>query len=294
MRIIKRRLIDDFEKTKTFSEQIKPVFETRVITITSGKGGVGKTNLAVNLAISLAQKGSRVILLDADLGLANVDVLLGVAPPLTLYDYLYRGVSIEDILYPGPGGIKIISGGSGIFELAQLTLNERSRLIMNLSKLEQLADLVLIDTGAGISKDVLAFCAAADEVYLVINPEPTSLTDAYALIKVLDRFDLHREAYFFVNQSRSDKETKDTIYRLESIVNKYLNINIKYMGDIAYDQSVLKAVKNQKPFLLAAPDSRASRDIKKIAYSVLKKEWNNNEDESGLQGFISKLSRLFR
>jgi len=294
MRIIKRSYVSDFKEARTFPEDIKPAFKTRVITITSGKGGVGKTNIAVNLAISLAQEGSRVILFDADLGLANVDVLLGVTPPLTLYDYLYREVSIEDVLYPGPDGVKIISGGSGILELAQLTISARSKIIKNLSKLEQLADLVLIDTGAGISKDVLAFCAAADEVYVVITPEPTSLTDAYALIKVLDRFSLHREVYFFVNQSRSDLETKDTINRLEAIVNKYLKIKVKFMGDIPYDQSILKAVRNQRPFVLAMPNSRASREMKKIAYSVLKKERKNNEGESGLQGFISKLSKLFR
>ncbi len=294
MRILKRSVLKNYtEKTSTQSGSV-PAWASRVITITSGKGGVGKTNLAVNLAIALAQQSQRVIIFDADLGLANVDVLLGVAPPLTLYDHLFSDVPIEQILFPGPAGINIISGGSGFLELANLNNSQRSRLLKNIEKLDRLADFIFIDTSAGISKNVLAFCAAADEVFLVVTPEPTSLTDAYGLIKVMDRFKLHREVFFIVNQSRSSSESIDTVYRLKTLVDKYLSIHLNYLGDISFDQTIVRAVKNQKPFLLAHPDAAASGAVKKIAFSLLHREWKAEEEERGLKGFISKLSRLLR
>lgn len=292
MRIIKRGFIRE-DKEAPPSENPAPARGARIITITSGKGGVGKTNITVNLAIALAQAGRRVIIFDADLGLANVDVLLGVTPRRTLYDHLYRDVSIENILFPGPGGISIISGGSGFLELANLTAKQRSNLVKNLEKLDRMADIVLIDTGAGISKDVLAFCAAADEVILVITPEPTSLADAYGLIKVLDRFNLHREVHFIVNQVRSCGESNETVYRMNHLVDKYLTIRLNYLGDICYDQTIVSSVKQQSPFILASPTSRAALAVKKIAFSLIDKKWVV-EEESGLKGFISKLSRLFR
>lgn len=265
----------------------------RVITVTSGKGGVGKTSITVNLAIAMARVGKRVIIFDADLGLANVDVLLGVTPRLTLYDHLYRDVPIEDVLFPVPGGVSIISGGSGFLELANLTPRQRSNLVKNLVKLDRTADVVLVDTGAGISRDVLAFCAAADEVILVVTPEPTSLADAYGLVKVLDRFKLHREIRYIVNQARSSADSVETVRRLNQLVDKYLTTRLVYLGDICYDQAVVSSVKQQTPFLLASPRSRAALAVEKIAFHLagVKRE---AAGEQGLKGFISKLSRLFR
>ncbi|SFQ97120.1 MinD/ParA family protein [Desulfoscipio geothermicus] len=291
MRILKRNFFKD--ETQSFPHEPVPAWGPRVITVTSGKGGVGKTSLTVNLAIALVQLGQRVIIFDADLGLANVDVLLDVAPSLTLYDHIYRDVPIEDILLPGPGGIKIISGGSGFLELTNLSSSQRAGLLKNIEKLNRMADFVLIDTGAGISKDVLAFCAAADDVFMVITPEPTSLADAYGLIKVLDRFKVHRELFFVVNQTHNDRETSHTVERLRAVVDNYLTIKLNYLGDIWYDQAVSRAVKNQRPFILSDSNARAAIAVKKIAHAILHKEWAT-EEERGLRGFVNKLSRLFR
>ena len=296
MRIIKRSSINhDKSETSPREEHVPHARGPKVITVTSGKGGVGKTNLTVNLAIALAREGRRVIIFDADLGLANVEVLLGLAPALSLFDHLYKGVPIEDTLCGGPAGIKIIPGGSGFLELANLNSKQRSRLLAGIAKLNRLADFVLIDTGAGISKDVLAFCAAADEVFVVVTPEPTSLTDAYGLIKVLDKFKLHRDVHFIVNQSRGDSEAKDTVIRLKALAGKYLSIGVNYLGDIQYDPAVVRAVKSQMPFLVSSPGSPAATSLKKITYAVLNKDRvAEHDDEQGLQGFINKLGRLFK
>lgn len=292
MRIIKRNTVDQYmlRDSKTV-----PAWGPRVITITSGKGGVGKTNLTVNMAIALAQYNQRVIIFDADLGLANVDVLLGVTPPVNLYDHLYRGAPIEEALTPGPGNIKIISGGSGFLELANLSSRQRSMLLESVNRLNRTADFILIDTGAGISKDVLAFCAAADEVLIVVTPEPTSLADAYGLVKVLDRFNLHRDVHIAINQSRGENESADTINRLQTLAVKYLSIKLNYLGNVQYDPAVVRAVKNQKPFLLSNPECPAAVEMKKMAAAVLNRMCVPEQaSEHGLQGFISKLSRLFK
>ncbi|HBX23687.1 MAG TPA: MinD/ParA family protein [Desulfotomaculum sp.] len=290
MRIIKHNTFN--EPVDRDSEAV-PAWGPRVLTITSGKGGVGKTNLSVNLAIALTQLKQRVIIFDADLGLANVDVLLGVTPPFNLYDHLYKGIPIEDVLTPGPGGIRIISGGSGFLELACLTSQQHSRLLEGLNKLNELADFIIIDTGAGISKEVLAFCAAADEVLVVVAPEPTSLADAYGLIKVIDRFKLHRDAYLIVNQSHSEGESLDTVNRLRVLAGKYLSVKVNYLGDIRFDPCVSQAVKKQQPFLLY--NCAAAAGVKKIAHAILHKTMaTEQQTEQGLPGFISKLGRLFR
>lgn len=294
MRIIKRIFAKEDTNEVSCPQKEVPVWGPRIITVTSGKGGVGKTNLSVNLAIALSQLEQRVIIFDADLGMANVDVLLGLAPQLTLYDHLYRNVPIENILLPGPGGIKIIAGGSGFMELASLSNTQRSWLLKNIEKLNRLADFILIDTGAGISKDVLAFCAAANEVVMVITPEPTSLTDAYGLIKVLDKFKLHREIHLIVNQIHSQNESTSAVKRLKTVAAKYLFININFLGDIVYDQSVSRAVKSLQPFLLHNPNAKASVAVKKIAYTMLYKKEPEVNEARGMHGFINKLSRLFR
>jgi len=255
---------------------------------------VGKTNLSVNLAIALAQLKQRVIIFDADLGLANVDVLLGVNPLFNLYDHLFKGIPVEDILTPGPIGIKVISGGSGFLELASLTSSQRSMLLNSMNSLNSLADYIIIDTGAGLSKDVLAFCAAAEEVLIVVTPEPTSLTDAYGLIKVIDRFKLHRDVYVIVNQSNGEKESRNTLKRLKALTGNYLLVRINYLGDVQYDLQVIKAVKIQQPFLLASSRSPAAAGVRKIAHALLHKNYETNEPEPGLPGFLSKLSRLFK
>lgn len=294
MRIIKH---NTFNEPANLESEPVPAWGPRVLTVTSGKGGAGKTNLSVNLAIALARLQQRVIIFDADLGMANVDVLLGITPRFSLYDYLYKGIPVEEILMSGPGGVRIISGGSGFLELASLTPLQHSRLLEGLNKINGLADFIIVDTGAGISKEVLAFCAAADEVLVVLTPEPTSLADAYGLIKVIDRFKLQQCAYLIVNQSHNDGESQDTVNRIRALAGRYLTVELKYLGDIRYDPCVGRAVRKQLPFLHY--DCAAAAGVKKIAGAVLHKTFATEHEteqqaERGLPGFINKLGRLFR
>jgi len=279
---------------KTEKEQQQP--EARVIAVSSGKGGVGKTSLVVNLAITLAAMKQRVVVFDADLGMANAEVLMGVSPTSTLFDCLYGEKDIEDIIMPGPCGIKLISGGSGFIELANLDSIKRQQLIDSLSYFDSETDYLFIDTGAGISKNVLGFVAAASEVIIVVTPEPTSLTDAYSLIKVLSMFKVHSEVMVVVNRASDEVEARRTAYRIEKVVNQFLQIKINCIGWIMEDKLVGKAVKNQEPFSMFRPYSNPARNITNIARYLMsgsreKGSWINAE--RGIRSFVKRLSKLF-
>ncbi|GBF33206.1 flagellar synthesis regulator FleN [Desulfocucumis palustris] len=265
----------------------------RVIAVTSGKGGVGKTSLVANLAIALAGMGQRVVVFDADLGLANVEVLLGVTPPRTLYDFLYGGRSLEDIITPGPMGVKLISGGAGFLELANLDNRLRQKLVDSLGKLDREADIVLVDTGAGISKNVLGFVAAAGEAIVVVIPEPTSFTDAYSMIKVLSTYRIHKEVKLVVNQAMDKTEALETFSRMDTVVNRYLTINLHNLGWVIKDNSVSQAVKEQRPLCMYNPRSGPARNITQLAHNLLSGYRHQEDGNIGTGGFIARLMRLF-
>lgn len=262
----------------------------RVIAVTSGKGGVGKSNLVVNLAIELTRRGYRVAIFDADLGMANAEVLLGIVPPYSLYDYLYEGKRMDDILTSSPQGVQIISGGSGFVELANLDQEARKRLGQGLQELDHKFDFVLVDTGAGISKTVLGFVASADEVIVVLTPEPTSLTDGYGLIKVLSKYNVHNEMMVLVNRATDEKEAQRTFDTMQLTTNQFLHVRLINLGFIPEDGAVVRAVKGQKPFTLMAPNSPASQNVVKIVNQLLS---SYEEEPKGVQGFFGKLMRLF-
>lgn len=262
----------------------------RVIAVASGKGGVGKTNLVVNLALELNKRGFKVAIFDADLGMANVEVLLGIVPKYTLYDYLVNGKSIENIMVASPQGVNIISGGSGFIELANLDADSRKRLGQGLQELDNKFDFVLVDTGAGISKNVLGFVAAADEVVVVITPEPTSLTDAYGLIKVLTKYQVHHEIMLVVNRAIDEKEAQRTYKTMELTTGQFLQVQLINLGFIPEDISVVQAVKNQQPFTVMTPSATASLSLSRIASQLVS---GKGTDNKGLQGFFGKLMRLF-
>jgi len=270
---------------------------SRVIAVSSGKGGVGKTSLVVNLAITLASLGQRVVIFDADLGLANAEVLMGITPPNTLFDCLYGEKSIEEIIIPGPSGVKLVSGGSGFLELANLDSSRRQQLIESLAYFDREADFLIIDTGAGISKNVLGFVAAANEVIVVVTPEPTSLTDAYSLIKVLAMFKVHSEVMLVINKAGDEREAKRTAQKMENVVNQFLQIRVSSIGWIIEDRLVSQAVKNQEPFSMFYPNSLPAQSITMIArYLITGKQEAGSlpgAGSGGAMGFIKKLTRLF-
>lgn len=265
----------------------------RVIAVTSGKGGVGKTSLVVNLAISLTGLGQRVVVFDADLGLANVEVLMGITPPSTLFDFVCGKKSLEDIVVPGPGGIRLVSGGSGFLELANLDKRRRQKLIDSLGYFDREADFVLVDTGAGISKNVLGFVAAAGEVIVVVTPEPTSFTDAYSMIKVLSNYRVHNEVQLVVNQAIDKAEAYATYNKMETVVSQYLNIGLRNPGWVTKDSYVSQAVKEQRPLCMYYPRSASARSIALLAQNILAGGETPVKDYMGAGGFINRLMRLF-
>lgn len=262
----------------------------RVITITSGKGGVGKTNVTINLAIALSELGLRVIILDADLGLANIDVLFGIIPKYTLVDVINNRKNILETLSDGPKNIKFISGGSGVEDLIKLDAQQITKFIENISLLDKLADIILIDTGAGLSDSVMSFVMAADEVLLVTTPEPTSITDAYALIKMVSNRDKDKIIKVLINKAESLNEANDILRKLCIVAEKFLTLKLQPLGYILQDESVTKAVKMQQPFYLAFPKSQAAKNIKELSRRLTDvKQDSNTSENTGIRGFVNRL-----
>lgn len=242
---------------------------SRVITITSGKGGVGKSSTSVNLAVEMARLGKRVIIFDADFGLANIEVMFGIRPEYNLADLMFHGKDLKDIVTQGPEGIGFISGGSGIQELTRLTREQIIYLSKKLLELDEMADIIIIDTGAGISDNVLEFVTASCEVLLVATPEPTSITDAYALLKTLNKKEDFRKedtkVKIISNRVSSEREGNDIYEKLSTVVNKFLNFQIDHVGNIPQDALASKAVIQQKPVAMIYQNSPSAIAYKTIA-----------------------------
>lgn len=265
----------------------------RVITVTSGKGGVGKTSIAVNLAIQIQRLGKRVIVLDADFGLANIEVMLGIRPQYSLADLMFRGKTLSEIITKGPEEIGFISGGSGIQELARMTKEQVMYLTQKLVELDSMADVIIVDTGAGIADNVLEFVTASSEVLLVATPEPTSITDAYALLKALNRrsgFKRENTSIKMIsNRVNSEEEGKNLYEKMSVVVDKFLNIQPEFLGMIPQDDLISKAVMIQKPITTAYPNSAAAKALMAIA----KKLYDGTEQEvkKGITGLFSDMIR---
>ena len=236
-----------------------------VIAITSGKGGVGKSNVAVNLSIKLASVGKSVVLLDADLGLANADVLCNIDLPYNLSHVIARKRELHEVMVTAPGGFKLIGGASGLARMADLTDFDRSRIVESLMAVEHSADTIVIDTGAGISPNVLSFTRAADHVLVVTTPEPTAITDAYAVIKVITKDGLDRRISLLVNQVRNAAEGRMVHERVAKVAKNFLGVNVLDAGHLVMDDHVRRAVIQRVPFLLSAPKSAASFCVTQLA-----------------------------
>ncbi len=241
---------------------------TRVIAISSGKGGVGKTSVSTNLGIALATLGAKVCILDADTGLANINILLNLRPEFTIEHLLNGEKNIDEIILDGPNGIKVVPAASGISECAALNQEQHQILSKALSQLESRFDYLLIDTAAGIGETVLAFLASAQYCVLVITPEPTSLTDAFALIRVMKRKQLKQPIYTIVNRAASPQKANEVFRRFSAAAKKYLQIRIGYMGSIAEDPMISSAVCLQTPLIIAQPQSPASQCIQALATRI--------------------------
>ena len=265
----------------------------RVITVTSGKGGVGKSNTSINLAIQFRKMGKRVIILDADLGLANIEIMFGAVPRHNLYDLIYQGKSITEIITWGPMEVGFISGGSGIAGMSNLSKDYLSYIIQNLKELDSLADIILVDTGAGISDAVLEFLVASGEILLVTTPEPTSITDSYSLLKALYRHPLFQESDTKVKMlaNRVGKESEGEILfnKLNAVVTKYLKIPMTYLGSVPQDAQLSEAVMQQMPVSLQNPGAKSSKAFERIASRLLGREETERQPKRGMAAFFSHI-----
>lgn len=261
--------------------------KTKTIAITSGKGGVGKTSVSVSLAIALAQEGSSVTLLDADLGLANINVILGIIPKYNLYHVIKGKKKLKDIVIEVPEGIKIIAGASGFYQLANLDPKQRLSFIESVAELDS-DDFMIIDTGAGVSQNVLSFVMASDEVFVVTTPEPTAVTDAYGIIKSIASQAPDKVIKLIVNRVASVAEGKRVAQRVINIAGQFLNIKVENLGFIFDDPYVPKSVRNQKPFIVAYPKCKASGCLTIIADRINNKTPEDRKG-TGLSSFFKNL-----
>ncbi len=277
------------DQAQELREMMSSKHKTRIIAITSGKGGVGKSNLAVNMAIAYAQQGKKVILIDGDLGMANVNVLMNIVPQYNLMQVINKQKTMQEIITETEFGIKFIAGANGFSKIANLSVEELDYFAKQFSQLGN-ADIIIIDTGAGIANNVLQFVAAADEVYVVTTPEPTAITDAYGIIKIITTELVDRETNIklLVNRVHSADEGKRISERIINIVAQFLNKKVDYIGFVYDDPVVQASVIRQKPFIVVNPTSKPSQCIKHIIGRIEKSDAGTSE---GVSNFLRKFLR---
>ncbi len=263
----------------------------RVITVTSGKGGVGKSNTAINLAIQFRKMGQRVIILDADFGLANIEIMFGAVPKHNLCDLIYQGKNIKEIITWGPMEVGFISGGSGIVGMSNLSKDYLNYIIQNLTELDAIADVIIVDTGAGISDAVLEFLVASGEILLVTTPEPTSITDSYSLLKALvrhPRFSQETSQVKMIANKVDKEEDGQALYeKLNAVVSRYLKLPFGYLGPVPQDNQLSKAVMQQVPVSMQNPTAKSSQAYESIAAKLMNKE--ETVRKRGMAAFFSHI-----
>lgn len=263
---------------------------TRVIAVTSGKGGVGKTTVSINLAVALGAAGHQVVLLDADLGLANVDVLLGLTPGRTLNEVIGGECSLADVMLDGPAGIRIVPAASGIQGMAELDTFARNGLIRAFSELEQSMDFMIVDTAAGIAANTLDFCAASQEVLVVVCDDPASITDAYATIKVLSQSSAQHRFRIVVNMTQDEDTGLRLFRRLLEVADRYLNVSLDYAGHIPFTSAMGAAVRRRRSLIECQPGSKTGRALKQLAKTAA--NWPEPRHTSGrIEFFVERMAR---
>lgn len=265
----------------------------RVITVTSGKGGVGKSNTSINLAIQFRKLGQRVIILDADFGLANIEVMFGAVPKFNLADLIYQGKSIKEIITWGPMDVGFISGGSGIAGMSNLNRDHLVYIIQNLAELDAITDIIIVDTGAGISDAVLEFLVASGEILLVTTPEPTSITDSYSLLKALSRhsrFSLENsQVKMIANKVENSAEGQALFNKLNAVVQRYLKLPMTYLGAVPEDSLLNRAVMQQTPVSIQSPNAKSTLAYEAIAANLVKAETASAVKKRGMAAFFSHI-----
>lgn len=260
----------------------------RIITVCSGKGGVGKSNFTLNFALALKAMGRRVLLFDADIGMANIDVLMGVSAKYNLYHLLRREADIGQIIQRGPGDLPFIAGGSGMDELFSLSETDLDYFTTQIANIADTMDFILFDTGAGLSKETLKFITSADDCLVVTTPEPTAITDAYALMKVVHNSYPDVPFKLIVNQAGDEREARGTSDKIRMAASRFLQLDISFLGFISSDVHVVQAVKKQVPFSVAFPNSAAAKDVQRLARNYLAADSAETTKVQGIKGFFNK------
>ncbi len=268
--------------------QMRAQHPVRVIAVTSGKGGVGKSNVTINLAVTLAQSGEKVMVMDADMGLANIDVLLGLSPGLNLSHVINGECSLEETIIEGPAGIKIVPASSGVAAMSDLTPAQNAGIIRSFSELTEPVDTLLIDTAAGLSDSVVSYTRAAREVIVVVCDEPASITDAYAMVKVMNRDYGVERFHVLANQAQGATQGRELYNKLARVSERFLDVTLNYLGCIPYDDCLKKAVQKQKSVVEAFPRSQSANAFKQIAKKT--QQWPSPSSIEGhLEFFIERL-----
>ncbi|WP_127531904.1 MinD/ParA family protein [Paenibacillus kobensis] len=276
------------------NERLRTGRGTRILTVTSGKGGVGKSNFSLNFALALQKLGKTVLVFDADIGMANLDVLMGHNATYSIYHLLKQDKTIWDIIQLGPQGLHFVAGGSGMNELLQLSDAQLNKFIDQLDNLQGKYDYLLFDTGAGLSKEAASLIAAAHETIVVTTPEPTAITDAYALMKMVRSFGHEPTFRLVVNRAMDAREGQQTADKIAMAARKFMGIEVPLLGIIADDPNVSRAVRQQTPFTIAYPASDATKGIQSIARAYLDMPALREATSGGIKGFLHKMVRLMK
>ncbi|MQR88733.1 P-loop NTPase [Bacillus megaterium] len=263
----------------------------KTLAVLSGKGGVGKSNLSLNLSLALTKQKQRVLLFDMDIGMGNIDILIGQTASYTMVDLLEKKLSIQQIIKKGPQNLAYVAGGTGISSVFEWSPSDLAYLIQELNSLTNQYDYMIFDMGAGMSESVLKFLKAVDEMIVVTTPEPTSITDAYAAIKLAASYSVSAPVRLIINKTLSDKEGNETYERFNGAVQQFLNISISLLGIVPNDQAVQKAVNRQMPFLLQNPASKASISLIEMVSILIPQDNRITAKNEGM--FIRRLKRFF-
>ena len=262
----------------------------RIITVTSGKGGVGKSNIVVNLSIALQKMGKKVMIFDADIGMGNDDIIMGCSSKYNVFDVISKGKEIEEVVITGPFGVKLLPGGSALTKVEDLTQLQRDIFLQKLAALTGL-DYIIMDTGAGVNKSVLGFIACCEDLVIVTTPEPTSLTDAYSLLKAVKHFKIKNSAKVIINRSLDNNEANMTFDKFNFAVMKFLNMKLEYLGKIGEDKKLAYAVRAQQPVIVSYPNSQVAQDINNIANKI--EGTKEKSSGMGVEGLFKKIFSIF-